>query len=612
MPLHMEYLRSFSLGILVLVSISRVEAQFTREDIDAWIDTLPYARAESVDSLPIWEEELRRAGRQINYPRGLIYATRFRAYYHDFKGELEEATKYYLKFLDEARSYQLPDDEISAVLDLVYVYTNTLQLGLAKKLLINQLARLDHPSVSDRKRSMVFNNLGLVYTQLGLPDSAIIAYDRALAIKESINDSLGIANLRINLSALHNRQGNFREASRLAQQNIEYLKNQNTSDLIYNLINKAGAENGLQNYGIAEELFLQALTLADSIHAIQLKDRTLANLAGFYQDRGDFRKAYEYLLLNNEHRLQMMDDQTTSRIAELREQYEADKREQENLLLTTNLSLEKNKRRQYLVGLLATLLVSLTIGVAWWKNRSKNLQLQQQNELISRQKNTLSRLNAEKNTLISIVSHDLSSPLSTIKVWAQGLTASPGDEFEETKSVILNTADKALQSVRKILHVETEEIRPLELQEVSLSEIVITLKESFEKQASKKEIQLAITGEEDLTFVTDREMLLRALENLLANAIKFSPRQRIVQIGGAYDDDYISFYIRDQGPGIPKDEQTRLFTKYFQGSTKPTAGEPTTGLGLHIVKRIADELGATVDVESDLSNGSTFTFRLKR
>lgn len=596
---------------LILFS-AEITAQITSTQIDTWISTWPYDNPSKIDSILLWADQMERAAREINYPRGLLYATRMRGYFYDFSGDVEEATRHYLQFLENARRYKLLDDEISAITDLVYTYINTSQYRLAKELILASIPKTENEGVSARKKSILFNNLGVIYKRSNQNDSAALAYGKALEIKNDLRDSTGIADLKINLASLYVKLGNFAEAIRLSNENIEYLKQKdNIPDLIYNQINKAAGHYGLDEYEKTFQLLDEAVEMAKEIGNGDLLQVVYESLSAFYTKQGQYKPAYEYLMESNKYKVELINADASTKIAELRESFEAEQREKENLLLTTTLEVEKNRKRLYFWGLFAMALVAATIAWSWVKNREKNRQLQFQNKLIRDQKNKLTALNAEKNNLISVVSHDLSSPLSAIKIWAQGLTAQPQSDLLEAKQMILQTSQKALHTIRKILSIEEGEIRALDIEKVNVVDIVNTLKTTFQPIASRKGIPLLtpkIDGEKSL--MTDREMLLRALENLLSNAIKFSPKQGTVTLAVREKNDRILFDINDQGAGITEEEQIHLFDKYYRGSVQPTANENSTGLGLSIVKRIADELGASVEVHSVPGEGSTFTFSI--
>jgi len=104
----------------------------------------------------------------------------------------------------------------------------------------------------------------------------------------------------------------------------------------------------------------------------------------------------------------------------------------------------------------------------------------------------------------------------------------------------------------------------------------------------------------------------RIVENLVSNAIKFSPQGRNVWVAISEEGDMVHIKVRDEGQGIEEDELPLLFSKYSKLSSKPTAGEASTGLGLSIVKRIVEELNGKIYCESEAGKGSLFTVILKK
>jgi signal transduction histidine kinase len=108
-------------------------------------------------------------------------------------------------------------------------------------------------------------------------------------------------------------------------------------------------------------------------------------------------------------------------------------------------------------------------------------------------------------------------------------------------------------------------------------------------------------------------LLEQILDNLVSNAIKFSPFQRSVWVRIRMGSDgYLIFEVEDQGPGIRPEEQAKLFKTFQRLSATPTGGETSTGLGLSIVKAIASQLGGEISVLSEFGKGATFTLKIPR
>ena len=100
------------------------------------------------------------------------------------------------------------------------------------------------------------------------------------------------------------------------------------------------------------------------------------------------------------------------------------------------------------------------------------------------------------------------------------------------------------------------------------------------------------------------------MDNLISNAIKFTPSGRRIYLDLANGGDGAVFSIRDEGPGISKEDQKKMFRKFQRLSAKPTGGESSTGLGLSIVKSLVERLDGQIDVESQLGKGTTFRIKL--
>ncbi len=594
------------IGFLGLIYVE-ASAQLTKSRVDEWIRNLPYTDAEKKDSMLIWSNQLLEASKVLNYPRAEAYALRFKGLYHDYDNNPTEAIKYYFEFLKKTKAYRNVSDQMSATSDLVYIYLLTNQLDKAKPLLLSFTGLADKNALDPKKLSSFYNNLGIIYRKEDKKDSAILAYRASLTIKEKIKDEKGLTNLRINLSSLLVNQQKYTEALKLTEQNLQYLqKKENKTDLWYNLVNKAGALDGLKRYDECIFYLNEALALAKSLKSKIFEQQNIEQLSGTYANQKQFIKAYEYLRKSNDLKAQLINEQTNEKIAELQEQHNAEERERQNQLLNTQLEAQKNKQAAYGIGLAALLVVAAVTMLAYLKNLRKN-------KLIVAQNQKLNELNTEKNQLMAIVSHDLSSPFTAIKMWAGTIneTALPSD-LTEAKEMILKTTDFGLSTVRKILAIDKNEIDMLNLQEVDLAHLLKSLYERFQTEAKAKNIAIKIKALQDReTILTDKNLLERALQNLISNAIKFSKPDSEIQVITYQKEGEMVFEIKDFGVGIPQEDQKRLFERYSELSPKPTGKESSNGLGLSIVKRIAEELGGSINVESKIGQGTAFYLKIK-
>ena len=128
--------------------------------------------------------------------------------------------------------------------------------------------------------------------------------------------------------------------------------------------------------------------------------------------------------------------------------------------------------------------------------------------------------------------------------------------------------------------------------------------------AKTKQIDIRVGVQKDLIVRTDSAAALQILDNLISNAVKYSPKNSTIHVHLVPEKGHALVLVRDEGPGISDEDQKKLFGKYCRLTAQPTGGESSTGLGLSIAKRLAQQLGGDILCRSALGAGTTFTFRL--
>jgi signal transduction histidine kinase len=123
-------------------------------------------------------------------------------------------------------------------------------------------------------------------------------------------------------------------------------------------------------------------------------------------------------------------------------------------------------------------------------------------------------------------------------------------------------------------------------------------------------LKLEQPSQEFIGIIGDAVVVDEILDNLISNAIKFTPSGGSVTCSLRAETDSAVLTIRDTGPGIPEQDRDRLFMKYATLSPRPTAGEPSTGLGLYITQRLAHRMGGSVAYNPDHDHGAAFDLRL--
>ena len=269
--------------------------------------------------------------------------------------------------------------------------------------------------------------------------------------------------------------------------------------------------------------------------------------------------------------------------------------------------------------LLATVLVVFYILM---RTRKDTLLMEEQTQMIERHmldleesNKQLEDLNQEKLQLIGLVSHDLKGPFNRIFALVQLMNMSKDNLTEEQKEYlgkIQQISVDGLGMVRNLLDSRKLDESGIELRPTSLdfSHVVTSLVKHYQAVAEKKKIEIDLKISGDTKIRADKNYLSRMVENLLSNAIKFSPESKKIDCELVRKNEMIEFSVKDEGPGISKEDQLKLFSRFQALSAKPTAGESSTGLGLYITKSIAEKMRAEILCESELGKGAKFILRM--
>jgi PAS domain S-box-containing protein len=217
-----------------------------------------------------------------------------------------------------------------------------------------------------------------------------------------------------------------------------------------------------------------------------------------------------------------------------------------------------------------------------------------------------------KDALVATVSHELRTPLTSIIGYLELLgTGEPlGEEDARFVDIVRRNAARLQRMVEELLFLSRVDVGGLELEldEVDVAELVRAALGSADPAAAAKRIALEYDGPDALYARADGDRLGQVFDNLVSNAIKFTPERGRVKVTLGTENGAIVASVCDTGVGIPVAEQPRLFERFFRSSA--TRDLPGTGLGLTIVRAIVEGHGGSVECTSNDGEGTTFTFTL--
>lgn len=237
------------------------------------------------------------------------------------------------------------------------------------------------------------------------------------------------------------------------------------------------------------------------------------------------------------------------------------------------------------------------------KSERALFKLAQANEL-------LKNANKMKNDFLSIAAHDLKNPLSGIMGFSDLLIEEfdKNDRSKQMAIFIQKSSEKMLEMIERLLEQGkmNEALMSLKFSKVDLSEIAWSAASEFFPLAKKK-MQRIVLSMADHTFIyADSFWIRECLDNLISNALKYSPIGSEVDVRTILKNEEVWLEVEDAGPGIAKEDQTKIFEAYKRLDHKTTGGETSTGLGLSIVKRVVDQHHGKIEIESELGSGTLF------
>ena len=547
----------------------RGEAQARHKLGNIYGDMGEYARAleQYEKSLHIFEEIGDKSGQgtSLNSFGGIYIAF----------GEYSTALEYYI------RSLELKE-EVGDIAGQGMILNNTgiiyTLLGEYEKALEYYLYSLSIcEQLSDRTgEAKTLNNLGYIYNLMGSYTQALARYQASLSIFEEIGDWKEQGNTLTNIGMIHQALGDLSQAEHYFRHSLDMNAQMGESRTLGDAL-KALGELFLTKGEVAQavEYLQRALTQAQELQAKSQLSKIHRALATAYEQLGNYQEAYlhykKYHLLESE----VGNEQARQKIKNMEIAREVDSaRKEAEIQRLTNVDLA-----------------------------GKNARLEE--------------LHREKNEFLGIVAHDMKNPLTSI-IMAASLVKRYHDritnkDLMKQMEKIEQTAERMKEIVGHLLDINAIESGEMHFQRqvVDPGKVAWHVVEDYKQRAALKHIDIQLDYPvRNLQLLTDKKALMAILENLISNAVKYSPPHRQVTVRILRQGTMIRCEVQDEGPGLSTTDQQQLFQKFRRLSARPTGGEDSTGLGLSVVKRMVESLRGRVWCTSELGSGATFIAEL--
>jgi signal transduction histidine kinase len=672
----LSYQQGFSQNQKLIDSLKRVLLRQTPEKKFETLSTIGFEYRNSLqDSTFLYCNQALDLGKKIKIKSGLAKPLNFIGLAYTNKGDYKNAIDYYYQSIEIssqqndsiqlAHSYNNLGRAFYDIGDLTKAYENFI---LSKAIFEKQKDK--------GGLAYVYRSLANIYKSQNNNGEALEMSARALELRKQLKDNRTLASAYMEIGLLYQRMNNFGlslEKLRLADSvaslvNDKVTKAEIKLGIAENLFKLTRVDSAFQiatqvlssiQTGKNIKLFLRSSMLIARYHLLKKNytnalvilidiesDSSGFGLATFQRDAAFLLMDY-YHKKNNKSALEkytnrfnffntkLENTDLKRQVDQLKFSVELEKKEKENRLLKLNqeqsrvLILKQRNENAFL------LVLAIVIGISsfiFWvfsrKRKRDNFRLELQNQEIIRQREEikkqndslsktnieLSDLNHEKNMLMSIVAHDLKSPMNRIFALSRILEMEGGltnDQLNYLK-LVKETTNSGIDLITDLLDVTALEESSLNaaIAPVNLQELVRTKAELLQTAAAAKNITISIQNEVTKEINTDRDYLGRILDNLVSNAIKFSAANSHVFTKLWVEKSSLMLAVKDEGPGFSDYDKRNLYQKFKKLTARPTGGESSNGLGLAIVKTLVDRLNGQIELISEVGTGSEFIVKI--
>lgn len=514
-------------------------------------------------------------------------------------------------------------------------------------------------SIGNRWRELYVSQQ-LAYCKLQMGDDPYVAIgylEEALQLARDMSNKEEEARCLMLLGDAQVKLANYKEAHNKYQEGIAMLDALKTSKLKAEIYDKIGQTFRLQNQlDVAINALVKSLDIRRQIKNDALLASSFNQIGALCIQRREYERAINNSTLGLKHAQEANNDQLirdayenlyrahlaleqfqksafyAEQFVSINEMIKSEQKEsslvrgevdyisskQENEIAMLRQKEESARFiTQLLISLLLLALVSAVTFIYLYRGKKRAArELAAINEKVKKQNKELQELNETKDKFFSIISHDLKGPLNSLTSFSSLLMNHTDSMSKEEIQMLAKDLDGSLKNLFALLENLLEwarsqtgniELKPVRL---ALSEIVDSTFKVLEKSAGNKEINLKNLIQDSSFAYADKNAISTVIRNLVSNAVKFTPQGGLIEVSCTEWQDSIEISIKDNGVGMPADVVEKLFKIGQKHSTKGTANEKGTGLGLILCKEFVEKNGGKIWVKSELNQGSEFIFTL--
>lgn len=655
--------QGFSLGISIMVlfvlvhviplsaqseldSLKRAYAGIRKENSKEHVDILneiawSYRGIQSDSSLKYANTALALAN-AIQYTEGSIRSINGIGVVYRNRGDYGRALEYYLRAHELAKKTKnnvqinYSTINISNLYYLVGDYEKAMFFGMGGL----HTAQALH---NDEQIGYSYSNLGKIYCELHQYDESLRNQFIALGIRRKMNHSRNYSGSLREISKVYRLKKMYDSAAIYLAESKKFadkVGDDNATGLI--VIEYARLEFEKNNIQEAEKYAMKALEIFENLEFNPEESKALELLSRIYEKVGDSARAYQYLKRYSALHNTIYGQEMLNKAFRLGIQAELDKKNDEITFLT---------KEQRLTGIIQVTLIAAVVFLALFvlvlfnryklrKKSERKLQVQnaeilRQQELLETQtlkiyqanqelrllidklsftNNQLEEASTFKTRMLSIASHDLKNPLGTIIDMVKMIRYDNEltGEGAELLNEIQATAERTMALVKDFLDTSALQLGSIDLkvETINMVDVIKASVAAYLPSATLKHQQFVVDLPEQCYIDGDMGRLRQVFDNLISNAVKYSPLEKKIKITVTVEGKSAFFSVKDEGAGISDEDKEKMFGFFQRLSATPTGGEHSSGVGLAIVKHVVELHNGHISVISQPGNGAEFIVEL--
>ncbi|MCP4215211.1 MAG: sensor histidine kinase [bacterium] len=493
-----------------------------------------------------------------------------------FQEQYEEAFVHYSRALEIIKKTDSQNDIAHALTSIASYYTYIKQYSKAERFYL-EAQKIMEANSNTVGSAQILSNLALNASDKG-DHSQALQYDlKALILWEAIGDKKNTAHVLGSIARDYSYLGKHKEA---------------------------------------EPFIKRALTQGRKLGTLDLKRDIYEIMSMIYEIKKDYAEALKWERESKNLHQQIFSDARNQNMSNLQVVYDVSKKEKENALLKKeNRIQELQLNRQRIVrnfSLLVAFLVCILALFIYKRYRIKK----KTEQVLRESEQSLKRMNDAKDKLFTIIAHDLGSPLNDLLLSARHLARNykllEEEDIDDSIQYMFRQTTSMASMLDNLLKWAMTQIGKMECHPGSLD--IRALGNDAVRQArlvaENKGISLAVQIHESIRAWGDGNMVVIVLRNLVANAVKYTAAGGQIIVDAKKIEHHIHLSVSDNGIGMPPEVMTQLFKMDVHHSTRGTANEKGTGLGLLLCKELVEKNEGSINVQSNPGKGSRFTFTI--